>query len=1060
LASSLPIGFKVRVAGLEHYGFGEVASFPDESGSLDVDFYRGPVQFERVRVRATKLKRTPVPTQTRCFLAIPTGFRVGRVVGHVDAQVGKAVVYHVSLPNEPRARQLDETQFRVRSILGSADPAETLGALAHETPFFFENRSRWVAAYDRYAHASRAIHGLTSAGVELFPHQADAVRRVLQDPHLRYLLADEVGLGKTIEAGAILRQLEVDDPGIRTLVLVPLVLREQWEWELRRRFHVSRATVRAHTEVDCLVDEAFALIVVDEAHRLIALDGWDNGASTFNSLRKLCAAASHLLLLSATPILHRDMEMLALLHLLDPEQYQLGDLESFRRRIARRAPIGRLLLALERASSPFVVRRQLELLGKELADDEEVQAALSTAPPSGGSEHEDAWRALATRIRVLVAETWRLHRRLVRTRRSALIEEGEIQRLRRVEEPETTSSYHEGNPDAVQNLWAAVDEFRATAAAEALRLPEPVAAKLRDGYLEIAQAAALAGTPLDKVVHAMQLDPDWSFAAEPLAQIERAAKSVVVFARLEALEDILRYEPGPRWVIFCRDTGMVRDVSSRLARSFPEALVLSLAAPDVASAGPTVQEFAASTRQAFLVVDMAAEEGLNLQAADRLVLMDLPFQPLRLEQRIGRLDRLDRTRPLRAIAILSVDDSNDDRLAFDRAWYEVLVHGLGLFEDSIADVPFLLERQLDEMGRLAFERGPAALYDHAKVLKEKLEAERKEAEEQAVIDGTSIAGVRTSPWWKALDEVDAEEEELAQAFEGYVSRTLGLSLASDDGQRVALGARRFLLTRNPSREILLPAERLLPLADARNVRFTFNRKRATQESDIQLLRPGCQLLDWLRALADWDDRGRAFAMWRPVLEWKEPRIVIRVCVTATLDELPDHVLDTVGQAALKRLAGNWIGPWRGEWFFHPDGTLADEDLAAQCRPPYDRRTDQNLGGDRARLLPEVVGTADWPALCQRWAAAALETRPRPRAGSRAAAGGPGASMSARRAPRRGRLRPSAPRARTARPRGEGRRRLAGGRPLVSERRQDGAAAVGAGVRVQAPPARSPARGRL
>ena len=80
-----------------------------------------------------------------------------------------------------------------------------IAALAQETPFFFEHRSSWVASYDRFAQASVGLHALDAASVELFPHQAEAIRRVLQDPQVRYLLADEVGLGKTIEAGAILR---------------------------------------------------------------------------------------------------------------------------------------------------------------------------------------------------------------------------------------------------------------------------------------------------------------------------------------------------------------------------------------------------------------------------------------------------------------------------------------------------------------------------------------------------------------------------------------------------------------------------------------------------------------------------------------------------------------------------------------------------------------------------------------------------------------------------------------------------------------------------------------
>jgi ATP-dependent helicase HepA len=969
------IGTKVRVAGFEHYGLGEVASYPDDAGTVAVDFYRGPVQFERVRTAT--ICHEKIPVQTRCFVPLDTGFRMGRVLGCIDGNPGEPLRYHVALPNEGRARVLEESQFRVRSILGPSEPIETLGALAQETPFFFEHRARWIAAYDRSAEASRGLHGLDSASVELFPHQADAVRRVLQDPTVRYLLADEVGLGKTIEAGAILRQLEIDDSKCRSLVLVPPVLKGQWEWELQRRFHLARAVVAVHTDLERLLRDRFDVVVIDEAHRLIEVSS-AGAMARFDHARVLCANARHLLLLSATPILHRDAEVLALLHLLDPDQYRLDDLDGFRRRVARRLPIGRLLLALERSSSPVVLRRQLELLGKELADDEEVQAALASAPPGSGPEYGEAWRALATRVRVLVAETWRLHRRLIRTRRSALIEDGEIQRLRQVEPPECVSSYTD-DAEVFPGLWACVEELRNAAAARSATLPESDAKRLREGFLLLAQAAAVAGLHLRTLLLEMSNDPEWSFATDILRQIERAAELIPDTARLEALEAVLadRPEDERRWVVFCPDAGEADRVSRFLAKSFPDERVLKLAKPDALAAAEVLSEFENVPGRALLVVDPTAEEGLNLQAADGLVLLDLPFQPMRLEQRVGRLDRLNRTRPLRALSILSNDDADEARRAFDRAWYELLVEGFGLFRESIADVPYLLERQLATLSNLVFERGPAGFYDHVETLREALAAERREAEEQAVIDGTSVAGVRNASWWKALEEADADEDQLATAFQGYVTQTLGLRLESTDPPRTAMGSRRFLLRRDRSRDVLLPAERLLPLAGMIDIPFTFSRKRATQESDGQLLRPGGALLDWLRELADWDDRGRAFAVWRRVPDWHDPRVIVRICTTAALEECADssssstHGFDAVGRASLRRLAGNWFTPWRGEWFMRLDGSAADQIEVTRCQAQYDKTFDENLGGPRAPALLTVAAATDWPGLCRSLAESAL-----------------------------------------------------------------------------------------
>jgi ATP-dependent helicase HepA len=898
---------------------------------------------------------------------------MGRVVGYVDTDDGSPIEYHIAIPNEERTQQLDETQFHVRSLLGAADPVGTLAALAHETPFFFERRAAWVTEYDRHANASRGLPGLYSASVELFPHQACAVRRVLQDPLVRYLLADEVGLGKTIESAAIMRQLEADSPELRSVVLVPAVLKNQWQGELKSRFHLERPLIVGHDEINQLTGKPIDLLVVDEAQRFIGADS-GTASEQFDRLRSLCVSARYLLLLSATPILHHDAEVLALLHLLDPEQYRLGDLQGFRRRVARRVPIGRLLLALERASSPVILRRQLELIGKELEDDQDLKGMLADAPDQIGPDHRTAWRNLAARVRSLVAETWRLHRRLLRTRRNVLIEEGEIQRLRRVEKPQIAHTFTE-NVEAIPSLWELVDELRVAAAARATQLSEDAARHLRDGYIRLAQVAALTDSKLSELMQEMHRDPDWSFAAEILFGLERAAQDTSPKARYEALVAGISELPAAdaRWVVFCPDATEVDRVSSFLEEAFPSLRVLTLSEYDAPLAHQVLCEFDTSSDRSLLVVDRIAEEGLNLQVADGLIFIDLPFNPLQLEQRVGRLDRLDRTRSLRAVTIITIDDSDDVRLAFDRAWYEVVVKGLGLFEDSIADVPYLIERQMEEMARLAFERGPAALYEHVEALKEALAAERSEAEELAIIDGTSIAGIMESDWWKKLDDADAAEDELAQAFEGYVEQTLGLLLECPDPDNARLGSRRFLLRRDKRRDVLLPTDRLLPLASMTQATYTFSRLRATKEPSVELLRPGARLLDWFRELADWDDRGRAFVLWRRVPGWYDPRVIGRVCVNATLDdEMPTPQLDDVGRASLRRMTANWFVPWRSEWFLHIDCSEAEECEIDLCRPSYEKQSDVNLGGPRVPLLLSVVGAASWPTLCSSWAEAAIE----------------------------------------------------------------------------------------
>src|SRR3970282_254336 len=85
------------------------------------------------------------------------------------------------------------------------DPTDYLAARVTDTPFLFEGRSHIVRHLAAQRLSFGGLGGLAAAAIELLEHQVTTVRRVLADPIARYLLADEVGLGKTIEAGVLIR---------------------------------------------------------------------------------------------------------------------------------------------------------------------------------------------------------------------------------------------------------------------------------------------------------------------------------------------------------------------------------------------------------------------------------------------------------------------------------------------------------------------------------------------------------------------------------------------------------------------------------------------------------------------------------------------------------------------------------------------------------------------------------------------------------------------------------------------------------------------------------------
>jgi ATP-dependent helicase HepA len=314
-------GNKVFIVNRNEAGFGEVAGGDKDGDCIEVRFFTNAVSYISVMAPRVSVRRALLPAQTRCFQQSGGITRYGRVIA-CGPDTAPLRTYLVQIAGEKQTIPLFEDQFGVRSYLAVDDPLEILANMANETPFFFEQRRKLLWELLRQNRLCHGLPALLSSKIEVLQHQVEIAARILRDPTIRYLLADEVGLGKTIEACIVLRQLRLDAPDMRSAVFVPDALVRQWRDELDGRFCLNEVPVYPHSSFDerSVCEVEWDVLVIDEAHRVVARTPTEEDAIAAGA-RSLARRVKHLLLLSATPVLHHDADLLALLELLDPENY-------------------------------------------------------------------------------------------------------------------------------------------------------------------------------------------------------------------------------------------------------------------------------------------------------------------------------------------------------------------------------------------------------------------------------------------------------------------------------------------------------------------------------------------------------------------------------------------------------------------------------------------------------------------------------------------------------------------------------------------------------------------
>lgn len=597
---------------------------------------------------------------------------------------------------------------------------------------------------------SNLVYSMDATNTDFYPYQYKPLLTFLESPSNGILIADEVGLGKTIEAGLIWTELRARYDARRLLVVCPAMLCDKWISELQYRFgvdarkldakellheldkspryrvppqafvcsiqglrppkgfrdptnarHQSPRAKLARLLEDRLGDgPIFDLLIVDEAHYL------RNPATQSSQLGILLRDVSeHVVLLSATPINNKNEDLFQLLHLLDPDMFFSS----------------RVFPEILEANSPLVRAHRLAFSVESSAEDiiAELRDAASHILLHNSKALKDILRTVNPDYLKDRANRVRLAHRIARVNLLGYVvsrtRKREVQELRVVRKPLSYKVDMESGGVEEQFYHRVTRAIRSYAHAKGgeagflLSLPQQM---MSSSMYAAAQSWSGRYPPSDFNLIAYETmgeepdQPDGRSAAkaeeiQPLvAHIAKEALAGFDWKALRHadskfdafynwLRSFLNSKPDDKIIVFSYFKATLHYLSTRLQDKNVTTQVLHGDVKE--NKQEAINRFKESASDRVLLTSEVASEGVDLQFSWCIVNYDLPWNPMRIEQRIGRVDRIGQASPTVWIVNFMYANTVDERI------YTRLLEKLGIFERALGGMEEILGKEVSKL---------------------------------------------------------------------------------------------------------------------------------------------------------------------------------------------------------------------------------------------------------------------------------------------------------------------------------------------------------------------------
>jgi superfamily II DNA or RNA helicase len=742
-------------------------------------------------------------------------------------------------------RELTRTERILRAVEGGAD----------------RGRKAWLSYEAHALPLMESASALTSAKIDLLPHQVVLTHRVATASPRRYLIADEVGLGKTIETALILRELASRGELSRALMVVPAGLVNNWHRELNEVFSLDFEVFGSEGDITDRKTNAFAkhdrliasidtlkrparikrlldaprwdLVVFDEAHHLTAHRNGGKVRKTENY--KLAEAlkdhSRDLVLLSATPHQGNHFQFWMLVQLLNPtlfrgpeemveNPHRLNTVMFRRTKADACQPDGSPLFARRGVHTESFLMAQGERLfyeklreyledGFDLARRQGTQGRalgflMAIFQKIAASSFAAVRRTLKRRLLMLT-----LHEALLRDK------ELNIEDRERLTE-EARELIHE-EFDLPHDNVGRIEVDRVLA-----DLKYRLVKKLDEETLEMASdpygseySAAHAEEAASAAVN-LHL-PEERLRIGDLLHVFPPHRETKMQKLLDGLGTLWRQNPSEKIVVFATYLGTVDMIAREIEQTFPGQGVVVLRGGDHGAKLAAERRFRQKDGPRVLVCTAAGREGINLQFARILFNFDLPWNPMDMEQRIGRIHRYGQ-RDTAQVYNLVLSDTIEGRifLLLDEKLIEI-ARTVGKVDEQgnvAEDLRAQILGQLSE--RLNYDR----LYQDA--LSDP-ELKRTQVELEAALSNSREARQVVFDLFQDLDGFSLDDYKPFSDVSSSLDRLVRfLSSAVADRQQK-------LVKVDDATYDLLTAD------GSRRARFTLSREAATDQEELQLL---------------------------------------------------------------------------------------------------------------------------------------------------------------------------------------------------------------------------------